>query len=102
MKKFNVTVDGKTYAVEVDEVGGSFAAAPVAAGAATVTAPMNGTIFKVNCAVGDTVGPDDAVIILEAMKMENEIFAGVAGTVTEVRATVGAAVQPGDVLVVIG
>lgn len=125
MKKFNVTVDGKTYAVEVNEVSGAATyaaapapvaapapapapapaaapAAPVAAGATTVTAPMNGTIAKINCKVGDTVSADDAVIILEAMKMENEIFAGVSGTVSEVRTSVGTAVQPGDVLVVIG
>jgi glutaconyl-CoA decarboxylase len=63
---------------------------------------MNGTIAKINCKVGDSVTPNDAVIILEAMKMENEIFPAGAGTVKEVRVTVGAAVQPGDVLVVLG
>jgi glutaconyl-CoA decarboxylase len=63
---------------------------------------MNGTIAKINCKVGDAVTADTAVIILEAMKMENEIFAGVSGTVSEIRTSVGATVQPGDVLVVIG
>ena len=77
--------------------------AAVPAGDGTqVTAPMNGTIARVNCKVGDTVQPDTAVIILEAMKMENEIFAGVAGTVKAIQVNTGDAVQPGDVLVVIG
>ena len=63
---------------------------------------MNGTIARVNCKVGDTVKADAAVIILEAMKMENEIYAGVDGTVKAVQVNTGDAVQPGDVLVVIG
>ena len=58
---------------------------------------MNGTIARVNCKVGDTVKADAAVIILEAMKMENEIYAGVDGTVKAVQVNTGDAVQPGDV-----
>ena len=77
------------------------AAAPAGDGT-QVTAPMNGTIARVNCKVGDTVKADAAVIILEAMKMENEIYAGVDGTVKAVQVNTGDAVQPGDVLVVIG
>lgn len=133
MKKFNVTVNGKAYEVEVEEVGSAaaapvvraaapVAAAPVAApkpapvasapapkaaapapsGAGTITAPMSGTIFKNLVKVGDTVKNGQVVLVLEAMKMENEIFAPCDGTVKEVRTSEGAAVQPGDVLVVIG
>ncbi len=60
---------------------------PAAAGggSGTITAPMQGTIVKVNVAVGDTVAVDDTVLVLEAMKMENTIKSDVAGTVLEVR-----------------
>ena len=134
MKKFNVTVNGKSYVVEVEEVGvanvaapaaraaapatvaapkaapapaavpaaAPKAAAPVPAGAGTITAPMSGNIFKLLVNVGDTVKNGQAVVILEAMKMENEIFAPCDGTVKEVRVAQGATVQPGDVLLVIG
>jgi len=135
MKKFNVTVNGKSYVVEVDEVGVASVAAPAAApkaapapvaapkaapapaaapaaapkaaapapaGAGTITAPMSGNIFKRLGNVGDTVKNGQAVVILEAMKMENEIFAPCDGTVKEVRVAQGATVQPGEVLLVIG
>ena len=131
MKKFNVTVNGKAYEVVVEEAGAAPVAAPVAAapapvaapkaapapvaapaapkaaapapaGAGTITAPMSGTIFKMLVNVGDTVKNGQAVVILEAMKMENEIFAPCDGTVKEVRVAQGAAVQPGDVILVIG
>jgi len=77
-------------------------AAPVSAGAATIAAPMSGTIFKMLVNVGDAVKSGQVVVVLEAMKMENEIFAPCDGTVTDVRVAQGAAVAPGDVLVVIG
>ena len=79
-------------------------AAPVApsANATSITAPMPGNILDVKVKVGDSVTPDSVVIILEAMKMENEIFAGVSGTVTAVNTVKGATVNSGDVLVVIG
>lgn len=132
MKKFNVTVNGKAYEVEVEEVGSTtaapvvHAAAPVAApkaapkaapvaaapapkaaapapsGVGTITAPMSGTIFKNLVKAGDIVKNGQVILVLEAMKMENEIFSPCDGTVKEVRAAEGAAVQPGDVLVVIG
>ena len=75
------------------------AAAPAAAGAGTISAPMSGTILKTLVAVGDAVksGP-----VLEAMKMENEIFAPCDGTVKELSVSQGAAVQPGQTLMVIG
>lgn len=85
------------------------AAAPAArpaasgpAGAGSATAPMPGTILDVKVSVGDQVKAGQTVVILEAMKMENEIGAPVDGTVKEVRVQKGATVNPGDVLVTIG
>lgn len=130
MKKFNITVNGKSYEVEVEEVGGVStqaprprAAAPTAAPAAAapapaapapaaaaavpeggekITAPMPGTIWEVKVAVGDTVNEGDCVIVLEAMKMENEISTPVSGKVLSINANKGASVNSGDVLLVIG
>ena len=116
MKTYNITVNGVTYTVSVEEVSGAAApvaapapaaapaapAAPVAEGEGTITAPMSGSIFKLLVNVGDTVQAGQVAVVLEAMKMENEIFTPCAGTVKEVRVAQGATVQPGDVLVVIG
>jgi acetyl-CoA/propionyl-CoA carboxylase biotin carboxyl carrier protein len=73
-----------------------------AAGSGTIVAPMQGTIVKVLVAVGDAVEVGQAVLVLEAMKMENRINAETSGTVTEVRVAAGETVGTGDVLVVIG
>ena len=73
-----------------------------AAGAVTVKAPMPGNILDVKVAAGASVKAGDVLVILEAMKMENEIFAPCAGTVSSVAVAKGAAVNPGDVLCVIG
>ena len=122
MKKYNVTVNGVTYEVLVEETDSasapSAAPAPAAAPAAPkaapkaapagsqggikVTAPMPGTILKMNVKVGDTVKPNDLVCVLEAMKMENEIFAKEGGTVKSVDAPQGASVNSGDVIVTLG
>lgn len=120
MRKFNITVNGKTYEVDVEEVGGvqapvatpapaaapaPKAAAPAApkaapiAGAKQVTAPMPGTIVSVKVNVGDKVTSDTLVAVLEAMKMENEIFAGVDGTVAGISVSAGDSVNSGDVIV---
>ena len=130
--KYKVTLNGRTYEVEV-EAGKAMlldeyeaiapaapaapaAAAPVAAPAAApaaaapavtgagdaVTAPMPGTILKVNVKVGDAVKAGTVLCVLEAMKMENEIMAPKAGTVTQVLATKGGSVDTGAPLVVIG
>lgn len=118
MRKFNITVNGTTYEVDVEEVGGvqapaapaTPAAAPAAPkavakksapvqGATQVKAPMPGTVMSVKVNAGDTVTKDTVVAVLEAMKMENEIFAGVDGTVAGVSVSSGDSVNTGDVLV---
>jgi len=130
MKKFNITVNGKAYEVEVEEIGGvpeaprapraaavtpapraaapvapaapAPAAAPVAAGGLKVECPMPGTVLDLKVAVGDSVKSGDVLLILEAMKMENEITAMGDGKVVSVNVTKGASVNAGDVLVVLG
>ena len=120
MKTYNITVNGVTYVVDVEEVSASAApaaapapvaapvapkAAPVApkaagkAGAVAVKAPMPGNIMKVNVKVGDAVKKGDVLCILEAMKMENEIFAPADGTVASVEVAQGATVATDAVLV---
>lgn len=114
MKRYNITVNGKAYDVAVEEVGGSAAAAVAAAPAAPapaaapvadgtkVTAPMPGTILDIKVAVGDTVKSGQAICVLEAMKMENDVNAPCDGKVLSVNTTKGSAVETGAVLAVIG
>ena len=78
------------------------AAAPAPAGASVVEAPMPGKILKISVAVGASVSSGDVLLILEAMKMENEISAPAGGTVREIRAREGDSVNTGDVLIVLG
>lgn len=131
--KYKVTLNGRTYEVEV-EAGKAMlldeyaavapAAAPVAAPAAapaapaaapapaaagvnvtggtTVSAPMPGNILKVNVTVGQTVKEGDLLVVLEAMKMENEIYAPCGGVVTALPVSKGATVDTGAALAVIG
>jgi biotin carboxyl carrier protein len=62
---------------------------------------MPGRVVMVEVTVGQAVAPGDGLVILEAMKMENEFKASVTGTVKEIRVEAGQAVNPGDVLVVV-
>ena len=78
------------------------APAPAPAGASVVEAPMPGKILKISVAVGASVSSGDVLLILEAMKMENEISAPAGGTVREIRAREGDSVNTGDVLIVLG
>ena len=80
------------------------AAAPAAAPAdgTKVTAPLPGTVLKINVSVGASVKEGDALCVLEAMKMENDIPAPVSGTVKSIAVAQGASVNTGDLLVVIG
>lgn len=116
MKRFNVTVNGVSYDVCVEEVGASApvaAPAPVApaapkaapaptaapAGSVAVKAPMPGNLIKINCKAGDAVKRGDVLCVLEAMKMENDICAPQDGTVASVAVSQGASVNSDDVLV---
>ena len=76
-------------------------AASVQAGTTPVNSPMPGTILEVKVAVGQTVKEGDLVVILEAMKMENEIYAPCAGTIAQVLTNKGASVDTGAPLVTI-
>lgn len=75
------------------------APAPVAAGAEKINSPMPGTIVKVNVAAGQAVKKGDVLVVLEAMKMENDIMSPRDGTVAGVHVTQGAAVNSNDPLV---
>ncbi len=120
MKKYNITVNGTTYEVVVEEADGEVSApvaAPVvtaaapkaavktapkvqgAAGAVSVTAPMPGNILDVKVSVGQQVKKGQVVCVLEAMKMENEIPAPKDGVVASVNVQKGASVAANDVLV---
>ncbi len=112
MKKYRVTVNGTAYEIELEELTGAVpgasavpAAAPVPppapAGGEQVSAPMPGTILSVNVAAGDTVKRGQVLMILEAMKMENEIMCPRDGRVVSVSAAKGASVEAGTVLCVI-
>ena len=101
---FVVHVEGEAYAIRVEEEtryiirtrGGA-----AASGGQVLKAPMPGRVVLVEVAVGQAVKSGDGLVILEAMKMENEFKACVTGTVKEIRVEVGQTVNPGDVLLVI-
>ena len=115
MKKYRVTVNGTAYEIELEELTGA-APAPAAATAAPapapapaaapaggeqVTSPMPGTILSINVAAGDTVKRGQVLMVLEAMKMENEIMCPCDGKVVSVNTSKGSAVESGTLLCVI-
>ena len=123
MKKYNVTVNGTAYEVTLEAVDASEVkaapaqsaqapspapapavapAAPVSGGKETITSPMPGNMLNVNVTNGAAVKKGDVLMILEAMKMENEIMSPCDGTVLSVNVTKGATVETGAVLCVIG
>ncbi|MDR1510561.1 MAG: biotin/lipoyl-binding protein [Synergistaceae bacterium] len=130
-RSYRVSVNGKSYDVVVEEIGASASippapaisvttpAAPAAAvspapsssaptapaavaAGSKITAPMPGKIWKMHVREGDTVANGQLVLVLEAMKMENEIFAVTGGKVVQINCKEGDSVNTGDVLVVIG
>ena len=120
MKNYRITVNGTSYDVSVEELAGGTAApvaaapAPVAvsapavapapaapaggAGSIKVSSPMPGKILAVKANVGDSVKKGQVILILEAMKMENEVVAPEDGTIASIDVTVGASVESGDTL----
>lgn len=111
MKRFNITVNGKAYDVAVEEITAGAASAPVqtaaplqaapaaaAVSGTSVKSPMSGTILDVKVSVGDTVAEGQAIMILEAMKMENDIVAPKAGKVAAINVKKGDSVNIDDVL----
>jgi biotin carboxyl carrier protein len=99
-----VHVEGEAYSIRVEEetryiirtrggVAGS--------GGQVLKAPMPGRVVLVEVTVGQAVQPGDGLLVLEAMKMENEFKASAAGTVKEIRVESGQAVNPGDILLII-
>lgn len=111
MKNLKITVNGVVYDVQVEEADSSSApaAAPKAAAPAPkkaapaagepVTSPMPGTILNVPVKVGQAVKTGDVLVVLEAMKMENEIKAAKDATVASIAVSKGEAVNTGTVLV---
>lgn len=124
MSKYRITLDGKTYEMEIELMGeGSVSpvapkketsapvsapkavvesapakSAAVAGSAGAVVAPMPGTVIRIEKGEGSAVKAGELVLILEAMKMENEILAPVDGTITAMNCTAGGTVAGGDVL----
>ena len=128
LRKFKIAIDGKEYLVEMEEIGGvqqpvqapvaAAPAAPVAAPAEqaapapaaapvsaalgdAMTAPMPGTILRVLVNIGDEVKENQPLMILEAMKMENEVVANHAGKVAGIHVNQGQVVNAGDALITI-
>ena len=122
MKKYNVTVNGTAYEITLEVVDAAdvkaapapaaapaAAPAPVAApapaqapaGGETVNSPMPGTILSINVQNGSAVKKGDVLMVLEAMKMENEIMSPCDGTIASVNVNAGASVETGAVLCVI-
>ncbi len=118
MKAYKVTVNGNVYEITLEVIdkadiktpaapvaapaAAPAPAAPVAAGGQSISAPMPGTILKVNVQAGSAVKKGDVLMILEAMKMENEIMAPADGTVASVSVAQGASVEAGTVLCTLG
>lgn len=128
LRKFKIAIDGKEYLVEMEEIGGvqqpvqapvaaapaapvaapaeqaapAPAAAPVSAASGdAMTAPMPGTILRVLVNIGDEVKENQPLMILEAMKMENEVVANHAGKVAGIHVNQGQVVNAGDALITI-
>lgn len=116
MKNYRITVNGTAYDVAVEEIGAGAApaapaaapvaaapapaapAAPAAAGGVVVPAPMPGKILSVKASAGTAVKKGDVILLLEAMKMENEVVAPEDGTIASINVSAGDTVEAGDTL----
>ena len=101
-----VEIGGEVYEIWVEEQSRHIirtrGGAGGGAGSRTLTAPLPGKISRVAVRPGDAVSAGDILLVIEAMKMENEFRAAAGGTVAEVRVAAGQAVNAGDVLIVMG
>ena len=131
MKRFLIKINGKTYDAEVEVLGASAAApaaapavapapaaapkaaapapasaapaaAPKAGGPANVTSPLPGTVLRLVKNAGDTVAAGEVVMIVESMKMENEVVAPEAGRIASIAVAAGSAINTGDLLFTLG
>lgn len=120
MKNYRITVNGTAYDVAVEELGAGqapvaapVAAAPVAAptapapvatpaagqaGSVSVSSPMPGKILSIKTSVGAAVKQGDVILVLEAMKMENDVVAPQDGTIASINVAAGDSVESGDTL----
>ncbi|MBR1816859.1 MAG: biotin/lipoyl-binding protein [Lachnospiraceae bacterium] len=123
MKNYRITVNGTAYDVAVEEVAGGSASSPAAAapkaapaapaaapapapapqasgsaGSVVVSAPMPGKILNIKSSVGASVKRGEVILVLEAMKMENEVVAPEDGTVASINVAAGDSVEAGDTL----
>lgn len=113
MKKYHVNVNGNDYEIAIELINESEAKSAVPVKAATpastsvpavgekITSPMPGNILSVNVSAGDTVKKGQILMILEAMKMENEIMSPIDGTIVSIHTAKGATVESGALLCVI-
>jgi oxaloacetate decarboxylase alpha subunit len=110
METYTISVNGEAYVVQVNEGGDisqintaspSSSAAPVASHGEPVTAPLSGTVWKIEVSPGQDVAEGQVLVILEAMKMETQIVASHAGKVSSILVKQGDAVKVGDTLVTI-
>lgn len=128
IKKYNIVVNGNSYEVQVEELGSEVSqvqrpvnqtqvsqpiqkqstpkstqqSQPITSGGCSINAPMPGTVNDIKISVGDSVKKGQVLLILEAMKMENEIFAPNDATVKSISTSKGASVNVGDVLITLG
>ena len=126
MKRFLIKINGKTYDAEVEVVGTSTSApvaapapaaaphaaapapaaapatAPAAGGPANVTSPLPGTVLRLCKNTGDAVAAGEVVMIVESMKMENEVVAPEGGRIASIAVAAGSAINTGDLLFTLG